>query len=120
MSQWRYITLDLSLPTPSSLHILIDLKTTEAIIKVARRLEIESLEQQCWKFLMTVLNESLAAVQQQDEYDRDYGGEDAPEEREEDRHGGPRARACAYATKFHTLADKFDCPVATSPLLSSH
>ena len=79
----------------------ISSQSAESMIKIARRLEMEQLEQQCWKFLMTVLNDSMELLQYEEHVEYRYEGQET------------RARpvACIYATKFHELADKYDCPV---------
>ena len=83
--------------THTYIHIF---QTAEPLIKVARRLEMEQLEQQCWKFLMTVLNDSVELLQYEEHVEYRYEGQDRS-----------RPAACLYATKFHELADKYDCPV---------
>lgn len=49
---------------------------------------------------MTVLNESVSRLLYEDRID--FG--DGDNER-------PRPAACIFASKFHELADKYDCPV---------
>lgn len=56
---------------------------------------------------MTVLNESVSRLLYEDRID--FG--DGDNER-------PRPAACIYASKFHELADKYDCPVKTKSKLS--
>eukprot|EP01036_Dinobryon_divergens_P031668 gene31668-41111_t len=80
--------------------LTLTVESAEPMIKIARRLEMEQLEQQCWKFLMTVLNDSVELLQYEEHVEYQYEGQEARS----------RPVACLYATKFHELADKYDCP----------
>lgn len=40
------------------LPIFVSLENVEAILKVVRRLEMQKLEQQCWRFLMSIIDSS--------------------------------------------------------------